>query len=97
MVSMYQKSMMTCPSGYYTSPIFVPCSFYFLQPMCVDPWSQEVLLLLVYRILWRHFFLGYYSTHGWCFLYPCRPNKYSFWQYGDIGIVIFPHIIVWSS
>src|SRR6266702_950046 len=59
------------------SSMFIPYPFYLFQPMCVDPWFEEVFILPIYRVLWFHLFLRHYSTHRGRFLGVYGPNKYS--------------------
>src|SRR6266702_7265137 len=62
--------------------------------MCIDPWFEKALVLLIYGVLWFHFFLGYYLTHGWCFFCVHCSGKYSFWQYYNVGVVCYDHALL---
>src|SRR6266702_6231571 len=63
MMCLYEKSFVFHFSGDHASSVLVPCPFYFLQPMCVNPWFEHFFILLVYRVCGFHFFLRNDSSH----------------------------------
>src|SRR6266702_1531799 len=60
---LYEKSLVLHSPGDHASSVLVPCPFYFLQPMCVNPWFEHLFILLVYGVRGFHFFLGNDSSH----------------------------------
>ena len=63
MVCLYEKSSMFHFSGDHASSVLVPCPFYLLQSMCVNPWFEHFFILLIYGVRGFHFFLGNDSSH----------------------------------
>ncbi len=59
-VSLNDGTLIMESTSDHSLSLLVPGSFYFLEPVGVHPWFEDVLVLLVYRVFRMGVFFGQY-------------------------------------